>query len=117
MQIELVTVLHGGAVHLRDKPARARQLRAVKADAIADGYEVLRRLARVPGAAAANMQAKFAGKRREAPLEGTEDARGDAGRVPVHSHHRTKGLEPERIGQPPQELVAAVVVNDRLADH
>ena len=43
-------------------------------------------------------------------------AGGDARRVPVHPHHRAERLEPERMRQPAQQLVAPVVMDDRLAD-
>src|SRR5438045_2473452 len=37
--------------------------------------------------------------------------------MPVHAHDGAEGLEPEGMGQPPQELVAAIVVHDRLANN
>jgi hypothetical protein len=36
--------------------------------------------------------------------------------MPVHAHDGTTRLEPERVGQPLQELVAAIVVDDCLRD-
>ena len=62
------------------------------------------------------MNAKLVLQRRQAALQGADDARGDAGRVPVHAHHGAERLEPERMRQPAQEFVAAVVMHDRLAD-
>src|SRR5687767_7850909 len=35
--------------------------------------------------------------------------------MPVHPHHRSEGLEPEWVCEPAQQLVTAVVVDDRLA--
>ncbi len=53
----------------------------------------------------------------QAALQRADHAGGDARGVPVHPHHRAEGLEPEGMGQAAQQLVAAVVVNDGLADH
>src|SRR5208337_5044177 len=36
---------------------------------------------------------------------------------PVHPHHRAERLEPEAVGKPAQQLVAAIFVDDRLGDH
>jgi hypothetical protein len=36
--------------------------------------------------------------------------------MPVHAHDGTERLKPEWMRQPAQQLVAAVVVNDGLAD-
>jgi hypothetical protein len=37
--------------------------------------------------------------------------------MPVHSHHRPKGLEPKRVRKAAQQLVAPIVMDDRFADH
>ena len=114
VQIEIVTVLHRRAVDLGDQAAGARQRRAVEADPRADRHEFVRRLARMSAAAAADMQAELARQRLEAAFQRADDAGGDAGRMPVHPHHRAERLEPERVRQPSQQLVAAIVKNDRL---
>src|SRR5262249_3768726 len=44
-------------------------------------------------------------------------AGGYARRMPIHSHHGAKRLEPEGMRQPSQEFIAAIVVDDCLADH
>src|ERR1700674_2517360 len=67
-------------------------------------------------ASTTDMDAKFSLQRSQPPFQCTDDAGGDAGRVPVHSHHRAERLEPEWVRQPLQEFVAAVLVNDRLRD-
>src|SRR5262249_33737959 len=67
-------------------------------------------------AAAANVDAKFGLQWSEATLERTNHTGGDAGRMPVHSHNRAEGLEPERMGQAAQEFIASVVVDNGLAD-
>jgi hypothetical protein len=61
------------------------------------------------------MDAEFDLQGCEPSLERADDARRDAGRMPVHAHDRTEGLKPEWVRQPPQEFVAAVVVHDGLA--
>src|SRR6202035_5251769 len=67
-------------------------------------------------AAAAHMYAEFVREGSQAALEGADDAGGDAGRMPVHAHDGAVRLEPERMRQPPQEFVAAIVVDDCLSD-
>ena len=73
-------------------------------------------LPRVPAPPAADMDAQLLLQRPQSALQGTDDAGGDAGGMPVHAHDGTKGLEPEGMRQPPQELISAVVVDDGLAD-
>ena len=77
VQIEIEAVLHRGAVDLGDQPAGARQRRAVEADPLADRRQLVRRLARMLAAAAADMQAEFARQRLEAALQRADDAGGD----------------------------------------
>ncbi len=117
MQIELEPVLHGGAVDLGDQPAGLGQRGAVEADPFADGDQLVRRLPGVPAAPAANMDAELARERCKAALQGADNARGDARRVPVHAHHGAEGLEPEGMREAAQELVAAVMMDDRLGHH
>ena len=71
----------------------------------------------MPAAAAADMDAEFARERRESALERADHARGDARGMPVHPHDGAERLEPERMSEPAQEFVAAVIVHDRLGDH
>ena len=117
VQVKIEAVLHGGAVHLGDEPARACERRAVDAGALADRDQLLRRLARMPPAPAAHMDAELGLQRREAALERAEHARRDAGGMPVHSHHGAERLKPERMREPAQQFVAPVVMHDRLRDH
>src|SRR5258708_35557305 len=63
------------------------------------------------------MNAKLALQRRKAALQGTDDAGGNAGGMPIHPHHGAKRLKPERMRQPLQELVAAVMMDDSLANN
>ena len=117
MQIEVEAVLHRGAVDLGDQPAGPRQRGAVEAHAFADAAEFVRRLPRMPAAAAADMDAEFARERREAALQRADHAGRDAGGMPVHPHHGAERLEPERMRQTAQEFVAAIMMHDRLGDH
>src|SRR6266436_2657923 len=68
-------------------------------------------------ASAADVNAELALKRCKAALQGADDAGGNAGGMPVHSHHRAERLKPERMRQPLQEFVAAVMMDDSLADN
>ena len=60
VQVEVEAVLHRRAVDLGDQPARLRQRRAVEADALADRDQLVRRLARMLAAPAADMDAELA---------------------------------------------------------
>ena len=70
----------------------------------------------MPAAAAADVQAEFAVQRVKAALERPQQARGDSGGMPIHSHERAKRLKPERMRQAAEEFVAPVVVNDGFAE-
>ena len=48
-------------------------------------------------APAADMDTELTLQRCEAALQGADDARGDARRMPIHPHDRAEGLEPERM--------------------
>ena len=37
--------------------------------------------------------------------------------MPVHSHDRAERLEPERMGEPAEKLIAAELMDDRFGDH
>ena len=115
MQIEVEAVLHGGAVDLGDEAAGSGEGGAVEAGALAGGDQLGGRLARMPAAAAADVDAELARQRVEPALQRADHAGGDAGRMPVHPHHRAERLEPERVGEAAQQFVAAVMVDDRLA--
>ena len=115
VQIKVEAVLHGRTVHFGDEAAGAGEGSGIEADTVAERGQLIRRLARVLAPAATDMDAEFALQGCEPALERADDARRDAGRMPVHAHDRTEGLKPEGVRQPPQEFVAAVVMHDRLA--
>ena len=108
VQIEVETILHGGAVDLRHQPADVGERGAVDPDPLADRGEFKRRLSRLLAAAAADMDSEFARERLEPSLQRADHARGDAGGMPVHAHDRAERLEPERMSEATQQLVAAV---------
>ena len=114
VQIEIEAVLHRGAVDLGDEPARLGERRAVEPDPVADRDKLVRRPPRMLAAPAADMDAEFAGERRQAALQRADDAGGDARGMPVHAHDGAEGLEPEGMGETAQQLVAAISVDDRL---
>jgi DNA invertase Pin-like site-specific DNA recombinase len=88
----------------------------VDPDPLADRGEFQGRLSRLFAAAAADMDSEFARERLEASLQRADHARGDAGGMPIHAHDRAKRLKPERMSEAAQQLVAAIVKDDRLAD-
>jgi hypothetical protein len=67
--------------------------------------------------AAANVNAEFLPERRQPALEGTDDARRDARRMPVHAHDSPEGLKPERIRKPPQQFIPAIRMDNSLRDN
>src|SRR5581483_2751333 len=108
VEIEVETVLHGGAIDLGGKPARRGELLAVETDALADCDQFAGRLPRMGTTPAANVNAERLRPRIKAPLQRADHRRGDAGRMPVHPHDRAETLKPERVGEAREEFVAAV---------
>src|SRR6185369_7745166 len=71
---------------------------------------------RMAAAAAADEDPELILYRSKTALERTHHARRDAGGVPVHSHHRAERLEPERMREAAEKLVAAVMMDNRLGN-
>src|SRR5437773_3166246 len=71
----------------------------------------------MPPPATALMDPQLDPERREPALQRADHARGDPRRVPVHSHNGPERLEPEGVGETPQQLIAPVVMDNCLADH
>ncbi len=117
VQIEIETVLHGGAIDFCNEPACGGEPRAVEAGALADRNEFTGRAARMLAAPAADMETKLARHRGEAALERAEHAGGDAGGMPIHPHHRAERLKPEWMREAAEKFVAAVMLDDRCGDH
>src|ERR1700741_3596809 len=63
------------------------------------------------------MDPEFLLQRSQPTLQGTDYARRDTGGMPVHAHDRAERLEPERVGKTAQQLIAAVMMDNRFADH
>jgi hypothetical protein len=117
VQIEVKAILDGGAVDLRHQAARGGERGTVDSDPLPDRRELERRLARMFAAPPADMDAELARQWREAALQRADHACGDPRRMPVHPHDRAERLKPERVSEAAQQLVAAVMMDDRLADH
>ena len=116
VQVKVKSVLDGGAVDLRHQPTGVSERGAVKSDPLTDRGEFKRRLSRMLAATAADVDSEFARQWLEAALQRADHTRGYARGVPVHAHDRAERLEPERMSKPTQQLVAAIRVDDRLAD-
>jgi hypothetical protein len=114
VEVEIEAVLYGGAVYLGDQAACACECGAVETDTFAEGLQLIRRLPGMLTSAAADVDTEFVGERSQSALESANDAGGDAGRMPVHPHDRRERLEPERMRQPLQELIATIMVDDSL---
>ena len=65
--------------------------------------------------ATADVDAEFVFQQCQSVLQGSDDAGRDARRAPVHAHHGAERLEPEGMREPPQKLIAAVVMDGGLA--
>jgi hypothetical protein len=71
----------------------------------------------MPATPAADIEAEFLFDRLQPAFQRANDTGGDSRRVPVHPHDRAERLEPERMRQPAQQLLATIFVDDSLADH
>ena len=116
VQIEVKPILDGGAVNLRHQPAETGERQSIESHPPTDRNQFVGRLARMLAAAAADMNAEFVRPRLEAALQRADDARRDPGRVPVHAHDRAERLKPKRMSKATKELVATIVMDDRLGD-
>ena len=117
VEIEVKPILDRRAIDLGDEPTRFCQRRAVETDPITDRYKLMWRPPRMIAAPAADVDTELSRQGRQAALQRADDARGDAGGMPVHSHHCAERLEPEGMRQPAQKLIAAILEDDRLGDH
>jgi hypothetical protein len=85
VEIEVKTILDRRAIHLGDEPTRFCQRRAVETDPITDRYKLMWRPPRMIAAPPADVDTELSRQRRQAALQRADDARGDAGGMPVHS--------------------------------
>ncbi len=109
MQINVESILHGGAVDLGDEPTDLAQPRAVDPGPLSNRAQLLRRVTRVTASPAADMDAKIPLRIGEGPLERPDRAGGNSRRMPIHAHHRAKRLEPEGVREPAKKLGAAIL--------
>ena len=116
MQIDLEAVRDGVVVDSRGQSAGARQRIAVQTGFLGHGAQLIGRFARMLAASAANVDAQLVRSGIEAALQRADDGSRDAGRMPVHAHHRTEGLKPERIAQAREQLGRTVVEKNAFAD-
>ena len=117
VQVEIEAVLHGRAVDLGDEAAgagegMAHRSRCDRRAPLSSSGVRRECLPRPPQ----TWMPSSPCQRRETALQCADHAGGDAGRMPVHAHDGAEGLEPEGMRQPPQEFIAAVVMDDGLAD-
>jgi hypothetical protein len=56
-------------------------------------------------------------QRCQAALQRAYDAGRDPGGMPVHTHNGAERLEPEWVREAPQQLIAAVMMDNRFADN
>src|SRR5580693_3022160 len=56
-------------------------------------------------------------QRSQSALQRADYASRDPGGMPVHTHNGAERLEPERMGETPQQFVATVMMDDRFADN
>ena len=117
VQIQIEPVLHRCAVDFGNQLAGPRQGRSVQPGLFANTDQFIRRLARLCAFAAANMKSQFVLDRTKSALERAEHAGRDAGRVPVHTHDRTKRLKPEWMCEASQHFITTVVMHDRFNNH
>jgi hypothetical protein len=117
MKIELEAVLHGGAVDLGHQPACLGKFCAIEAHTLSDGEQFVRGLSRKSSSSAAHVDAKFVLQWSKTAFQGTDYARSDTGRMPVHAHDGTKRLEPKGMSKAAEQLIASVMVHDRFTHH
>jgi hypothetical protein len=65
-------------------------------------------------ASTADMNAEFIVERRQSAFERSNDVRCNARGMPVHAHDGTERLKLEGICEASQQLVPAIVMDDRL---
>ena len=116
MEVDLESVGDCIVVDTSGQAAGPYQRITVETQAVGYRSQLRRRIARMPSAAAAYVDTKLGGPRIQPAFERTHDRSGDPGGMPVHSHHGSEGLKPERIAQARQQLRRSVMVNHGLGD-
>ena len=88
VQVKIEAILHCRAVDLRNQAACLGKSCSIDTDSVTDGNEFLRRSPRMVAASSTDVNAQLVAERCQPSLERAYDARGDAGGMPVHPHHR-----------------------------
>jgi hypothetical protein len=115
VQIEVEPILHRRAVDLGDEPARRRQCRAIKADPMSWSSSGVRRERALRPPHTWMPSAPESGPRPRFSTPTTLVAMPEE--CQSIAHDGAERLEPEWVRQAAQQLLAPVVVDDRLADH
>src|SRR3954469_8571081 len=68
-------------------------------------------------ASARMVRAPTPGVSSKTAFQRPNDAGGDTRGVPIHAHDGSKRLEPERVGEAPEKLVPAIVMDNPLVNH
>jgi hypothetical protein len=116
VEVDLESIGDRVVVDARREAAGADERAAVKPFPLRHRQQFVRRAPGMPPAAAADVNAEFAGARVEPAFERSHYRSGDAGGVPVHPHHATERLKPERVAQAREQRLGAVAVDDGLGD-
>jgi hypothetical protein len=116
VQVKIEAILDGRAIDFGYQTACGGKRSAVEPDTVANRHKLLGCIARVLAATAAHMQAKFLFKRLQPAFQCADHAGGDAGGMPIHSHHCAERLKPEGVCKTAQQFVPAIMVHDCLAD-
>jgi hypothetical protein len=104
VQIKLTTVGNGVVIDARGEAAGAHQRVAIEVGFVGEGAEFVWGSPRLPSASPADMDSEFVRAGIDSALQSAQHRGGDAGGVPVHAHHASERLEPERIAETRQEL-------------
>src|ERR1035438_4586402 len=116
MEVELKTIRNRVIVHPRREPTRACQRISIEPGLQRKRSQFIWRANRMPSTSSADHQAKLREAWIHTALQCAQNRRCDAGRVPVHTHHRAVCLKPEWITQSREEARLPVVKNDLLGD-
>src|SRR5437588_9327732 len=116
VQIRLEAVLHSGTVDLCHQAAGGGEPGPVKAHLVTDLDQLVRRLPRIFSAPAADVNPELLLQRSQPALQRADNARRNAGGMPVHSHYGAERLKPERMSEATHQSIATVMMNNRLTD-
>src|SRR5438067_124664 len=99
MQIELKTISHCVVVYTSSQPACPRQRFPIDSGLHSKTAKLVGRSNGMPSTSSADHNAEIREPGIKTPLQSSHYGRGNTGRVPIHSHDGTKGLEPEWIAK------------------